>query len=120
MVYNVFIGQPTLTRFIAIPHFAYLVLKMTRSHGVISVKGDVKHTYNCDKESCETAGRIAVSVELQELTKALAKSPSDPIMPEVKTSKTSIQPEDSLSKTVPLSLDEPSKVAHVGNSLYPK
>jgi hypothetical protein len=38
-------------------------------------------------------------------------------MPEAKTS---IQSEDSLSKTIPLSMEEPSKVAHVGNNLDPK
>jgi hypothetical protein len=41
-------------------------------------------------------------------------------MPETKTSKLSIQPEDTLNKTIPLSPNEPSKVAHVGNSLDPK
>jgi hypothetical protein len=41
-------------------------------------------------------------------------------MLKVKTSKTSIQLEDSLSKTIPLSTEEPSKVAHVGNNLDPK
>jgi hypothetical protein len=41
-------------------------------------------------------------------------------MLEAKTSKTSIQPEDSLSKTVSLSTKEPSKVIHVRNNLYPK
>jgi hypothetical protein len=41
-------------------------------------------------------------------------------MPEAKTSKMSIQPKDSLSKIVPLSMEEPSKVSHVGNNLDPK
>jgi hypothetical protein len=41
-------------------------------------------------------------------------------MPEFKTSMLSIQPEDKLSKTIPLSLSEPSKVAHVWNNLDPK
>jgi hypothetical protein len=41
-------------------------------------------------------------------------------MPEAKTSKTSIQLEDSLNKTVLLSTEEPSKVAHMGNNLDPK
>jgi hypothetical protein len=41
-------------------------------------------------------------------------------MPEAKTSKMSIQPKDTLSKTILLSTEEPSKVAHVGNSLDPK
>jgi hypothetical protein len=41
-------------------------------------------------------------------------------MPKAKTSKMSIQPEDTLSKTVLLSTEEPSKVPHVGNNLDPK
>jgi hypothetical protein len=41
-------------------------------------------------------------------------------MPQTKSSKMSIQPGVSLSKTVPLSTEEPSKVAHVGNNLNPK
>jgi hypothetical protein len=50
----------------------------------------------------------------------LAESHPDPVMPEAKTSKTSIQPEDTLNKTIPLSMEESSKVTHVGNSLDPK
>jgi hypothetical protein len=90
---------------------------MLGPHGVISIRGDVKHTYNCDKESCETADRLMASTELQELKKSLVEYHPDLIMPEAKTSKTSIQLEDTLIKTVPLSPDEPSKVIHVGNSL---
>jgi hypothetical protein len=104
----------------AVPYYAYLVLKMPGPNRVISIKGDVKCAYNCDRESCETVDRLLVSTELQELKKTLAESHLDPIMLEAKTSKVSNQLEDNLSKTVPLSLDEPSKVAHVGNSLDPK
>jgi hypothetical protein len=32
----------------------------------------------------------------------------------------SIQPEDALSKQIALSTEEPSKVAHIGNTLDPK
>jgi hypothetical protein len=87
---------------------------------VISIRGDIKHAHDCDKESCETADMITTFRELQELKKALAESHPDPIMLKAKTSKTSIQPEDSLSKMVLLSLDEPSMVAHVGNFLDTK
>jgi hypothetical protein len=41
-------------------------------------------------------------------------------MSEAKTFNMSIQPEDTLSKTILLSMEEPSKVAHIGNSLDPK
>jgi hypothetical protein len=38
-------------------------------------------------------------------------------MPEAETSKMSIQVGDTLNKTIPLSTEDPSKVAHIGNSL---
>jgi hypothetical protein len=103
----------------AIPHYAYLVLKMPGPHGVISIKGHIKHTYDYDRESYEMADRLTTSAEIQELKKSLAESPppQDLFMPEAKTSKMSIQLEDSLSKTVPLSMEEPSKVDHMQNSL---
>jgi hypothetical protein len=41
-------------------------------------------------------------------------------MPDAKTSKMPIQLVDTLSKTVLLSTEEPSKVAHIGNGLNPK
>jgi hypothetical protein len=103
-----------------IPHYDYLVLKMLGSRGVISIRGDIKRAFDCDRESCETTDRIMASTELQDLKQALVESPLDPVMPEAKTSKTSIQSEDSLIKTISLSTEEPSKVAHVGNNLDPK
>jgi hypothetical protein len=116
--YNAFLGRLTLSKFMAIPHYAYLVLKMPGLRGIISIRGDVKRAFDCDGESCETADRLIVSAELQELKQALAESlPPDPI---IFVAKTSIQPEDTLSKTILLSTDEPSKVAHVGNSQDPK
>jgi hypothetical protein len=51
----------------AIAHYAYLVLKMLGPCGVISIRGDVKRAFNCDKESCKIADRLTTSVELQEL-----------------------------------------------------
>jgi hypothetical protein len=85
---------------------------------VSSLSGETSS--DCDRESCEIADRLTAFVELQELKQAMVESPLDPVMPEAKTSKTSIQPEDTLSKTIPMSTEEPSKVAHMGNNLNPK
>jgi hypothetical protein len=107
--------------FMAIPHYAFLVLKMPGLRGVISIRGDIKRAFDCDRESCETADRLLASIELQELKQALAESPPpNLVMLVAKTSKTSIQLEDTLSNTILFSMKEPSKVAHVGNSLDPK
>jgi hypothetical protein len=84
---------------------------------VFSIRGDVKRAYDCDRESCEMDGMLLASAELPELKKALVESHPDSVMPEAKMS---IQLEDKLGKMIPLSPDEPSKVAHMGNSLDPK
>jgi hypothetical protein len=118
--YNAFLGRPTLSKFMAIPHYIYLFLKMQGPRGVISIRGDIKQAFDCDRESCETTNRLMASVELQELKQTLAESSPDPIMPKAKTSKTSIQPEGTLSKTISLSTEESSKVAHIGNNLDTK
>jgi hypothetical protein len=46
--YNAFFRRPTLTKFMAVLHYAYLVLKMSSPNRVISIKGDVKCAYHCD------------------------------------------------------------------------
>jgi hypothetical protein len=73
--YNAFLGWPAFTKFMAIPHYAYLVLKVPGLHGVISIRGDVKRAYDCDKRSCEMADKLTASVELWELKESLAESP---------------------------------------------
>jgi hypothetical protein len=53
--YNAFMGRQSLTKFMAIPNYAYLVLKVPGPCGVISIRGDIKRAYDCNKESCEAA-----------------------------------------------------------------
>jgi hypothetical protein len=60
--------------FMAILHYTYLVLKMPGPRGAISIRGDVKRAFDCDRESCEMIDRLTTSVELQDLNQALAES----------------------------------------------
>jgi hypothetical protein len=46
----------------AIPHYAYLVFKMPGPCGVISIRGDVKRAFDCDRESCETVDRLMLAI----------------------------------------------------------
>jgi hypothetical protein len=67
MAYNASLGWQALYMFMAILHYAYMVLKMVGQHGVICIRGDAKRAYDCDKESCEMADRLKASAELQDL-----------------------------------------------------
>jgi hypothetical protein len=38
--YNAIIGRPGLAKFMAIPHYSYMILKMSGSQGIITVRAD--------------------------------------------------------------------------------
>jgi hypothetical protein len=78
MAYNAFLERSTLTKFMLIPHYAYLVLKMSGPNRVISIKGDIKRAYDCDCESYEMLDTLLASIELQNLKKAMDESPQPP------------------------------------------
>jgi hypothetical protein len=78
MTYNAFLGWLTLSKFMVVPHYTYLVFKMLGPHGIISIRGGVKWAFDCDSESCKIADRPMASVELQELKQALAEPPPQP------------------------------------------
>lgn len=49
--YHTIFRRPTLTMFMAVPHYLYLLLKMPDPNGVLSLKGDLKGSYDCDTEA---------------------------------------------------------------------
>jgi hypothetical protein len=48
--YHEIFGRPTFSRFMAVPHYTYLVLKMPGPKGIITVKGSFELSDLCDKE----------------------------------------------------------------------
>ena len=48
--YHAILGRPTFARFMAVPHYAYLMLKMPGPKGVITVHGDFGRSNSCDRE----------------------------------------------------------------------
>ena len=40
--YNAILGRPALAKFMAIPHYTYLLLKMPAKNGVLTFRGDLK------------------------------------------------------------------------------
>jgi hypothetical protein len=62
--YNAFLGWPALSKFLAIPHYAFLVLNMLGPRGIICIRGDVKRDFDHNRESCVIADKLTTSVEL--------------------------------------------------------
>jgi hypothetical protein len=51
--YHAILGRPAIAKFMAVPHYTYLVLKMPRPVGVLSLQGDLKISLDCER-SCGT------------------------------------------------------------------
>ena len=51
IAYHAILGQPALAKFMAIPYYAYLVLKMPSSVGVLALWTNLSIAYACETES---------------------------------------------------------------------
>src|SRR3954471_10086818 len=60
--YHSILGRVALTRFLAVPHYAYLLLKMPGPRGVITVHGSFTRSDHCDRDF----NRISQSFGMQE------------------------------------------------------
>ena len=62
--YHAILGCPFYMRFMAIPNYTYLKLKMSGPCGVITIDTSFQPPYECEVECCEDAMAIVVSKEL--------------------------------------------------------
>src|SRR5438034_5707560 len=62
-VYHAILGRPALAKFMAVPHYTYMLMKLPGPNGFISLQGDVRRSFNCDQESCTLAESIKAKAE---------------------------------------------------------
>jgi hypothetical protein len=76
----------------------------------ISLWADIKQSFACDKESCDMAQSIEISLQQQPMTASIAdKAPSEPHLPATKAPKHSMGSSSAPTKKValdPLTLDK--------------
>ena len=120
--YHAILGRPALAKFMAIPHYVYLVLKMPGPNGVLALQGDLKRSYDCDTEATELASTTQVPNAMMKIFAASKKlAPSELKIPE----KTDIAnkpqlTEEVMLKTVDLDTGDSSKTTKIGAGLPPK
>ncbi|XP_066358200.1 uncharacterized protein [Miscanthus floridulus] len=62
--YHAILGRPCYARFMAIPNYTYLKLKMSGPNGVITMSRAFSHAFECDHEHYELATAVINSSEL--------------------------------------------------------
>ena len=75
--YHAVLGRPCYTKFMAVPNYTYLKLKMSGPNGVITVGPTYKHTFECDVECVEYTEALAESEALIADLESLSKKVPD-------------------------------------------
>jgi hypothetical protein len=117
--YHAILGRPVIAKFMAVPHYTYLVLKMPSPAGVLSLQGDLKISFDCDTDAMELAATNQVPNAMMEIyaaSKKLAPSELDILEKSDKANKP--QPaEEVLVKTIDLGTGDNSKTTTIGAGL---
>jgi hypothetical protein len=120
--YHAILGRPAIAKFMAVPHYTYLVLKMPSPAGVLSLQGDLKISHDCDTEAVEIAFTNQVPNAMMEIYAASKKlAPSELDIPEKSDKANKPQPaEEVLFKTIDLGTGDSSKTTTFEAGLDPK
>jgi hypothetical protein len=120
--YHAILGRPAIAKFMAVPHYSYLVLKMPSPAGVLSLQGDLMISHDCETEAVEIASMNQVPNAMMEIYAASKKlAPSELDIPEKSDKSNKPQPaEEVLVKTIDLGIGDSSKNTTIGSGLDPK
>jgi len=115
--YHAILGRPALAKFMAVPHYAYLVLKMPSPVGVQSLWANLSVAYACETESLTLAEATDLSIQMASMV-AEAKTASAHDMEIPEPPRASAKSKE--VKEIGLGLDDPSKTVKIGAHLDPK
>jgi hypothetical protein len=76
--YHAILGRPCYAKFMAVPNYTYLKLKMPGPRGVITIGPSYEHAYECDVECVEHREAVLESTTLAADLDGLAKESPDP------------------------------------------
>ena len=114
--YHAILGQPCYAKFMAIPNYTYLKLKMPRLNNIITVGSTFLHAYTCDREHYKLATTVINSTELLELRNSSTPAILDYNEP---TSSSAFHPTEE-TKAVGIDPTDPTKMVWIWTQLLAK
>jgi hypothetical protein len=109
------LGRPSYAKFMAVPNYTYLKLKMPGPNGVITVGPTYQHAYECDVECVEYAEALAESEALIADLESLSKE-----APDVKRHTDNFEPAETIKPVLLDPSNDTSKQTRIGSELDPK
>jgi hypothetical protein len=118
--YHAILSRPMLSRFMAVPHYTYLVLKMWAPNGLLTVYGDLIVSFKCDNEALDIAMTNAcIDASAVMVVEDAKVAPTNLTILEQKRTDTVLDA-TSAKKKVCLSLADPEKTVVIGDNLGKK
>ena len=108
--YHAILGRPCYAKFMAIPNYTFLKLKMPRPNGVITMSSAFSHAFTCDHEHFKLATAVINSSELPRLGESSTLAVPDYNKP---TSLTAFHPLEE-TKAVGIDPTNPTKTVQIG------
>jgi hypothetical protein len=117
--YHAILGKPAIAKFMAIPHYTYLVLKMPSPARVLSLQGDLNISFDRDTEAVKLAATNQVSNAMMEIFTASKKLANTELEILEKTDTTNKpQPSEEVQvKAIDLGTGDSSKITMIGAGL---
>jgi hypothetical protein len=120
--YHAILGRPAIAKFMVVPHYTYLVLKMPSPARVLSLQGDLKISFDSDTEAVKLAATNQVPnamIDIYVVSKKLA--PTELEIPEKTDTTNKPQPSEEVQvKEINLGTGDSSKTTMIGAGLGPK
>ncbi|XP_073357992.1 uncharacterized protein [Aegilops tauschii subsp. strangulata] len=79
--YHALLGQPALANFMAVPHYAYLKMKMPGPKGIITIADDYQKSLACVAASSRLTESLVIAEEKRLLDRMVAMAGEKPDMP---------------------------------------
>jgi hypothetical protein len=75
--YHALLGRPTLAKFMAVPHYAFLKMKLPGPRGMITVSRCFKKSMECARSSSQLAEALVIAEEKCQLLHRVALTQQD-------------------------------------------
>jgi hypothetical protein len=76
--YHAFLGWPALAKFMAVPHYAYLKMKLSGPKGIITITGNYKKSLECAQAGSKLAESLVVAEERHQLDRLVVLAGEQP------------------------------------------
>jgi hypothetical protein len=113
--YHTVLGRPCYAKFMVVPNYTYLKLKMPGPNGVITVGSTYRHAYECNVECVEYDEALAESEALIADLECLSKE-----VPDAKHHTGNFEPAEAVKSVALDPSNDACKQVRIGSELDPK